>query len=200
MPNCSSCGQPLSGAGRYCSSCGAAQAPPRPPRFAPAGPPQPPAAPVRTPFPGWAVALIVLAGVAVLGAVATFVVSFILPFVMIGSLASVFDALPTPTPTPVEAREAAVREGVHAIQLGIQSWYADHGDRFLPRSVVTPDGLRDYVDVWPANPYTGGPMLPAAAPGAPGQPGDYLYTRLDNGARYLLSTFGVGDRPGVTVP
>jgi hypothetical protein len=155
---------------------------------------------VRTPFPGWAVALIVLLGVAVLGAVATFVVSFILPLVMIGSLASIFDSLPTATPTPVEAREAAVREGVHTIQVAIESWAVDHGDRFPPRSVVTPDGLRDYVDIWPVDPYSGGPMLPSAGADGPDAPGGYLYARLGDGTGYVLTAFGDGGRPIVTVP
>ena len=197
MPNCLSCGQPLSGAGRYCSSCGAVQAAPQPSMSAPAGPPPPPAGSVRTPFPGWAVALIVLVGVAVLGAVATSVVAFILPFVMIGSLVSTFETLPTSSPTPVETREAAVREGVRSIQVGIENWAVDHGDDYPPRSVATPDGLRDYVDVWPANPFTGGPMLPATGPGVPGE---YRYTRLDHRAGYVLTAFGGDGQPVVTVP
>lgn len=199
MPNCTSCGRPLAGADRFCNSCGAAQAPPLPPLSAPAGPP-PPVVPARTPFPGWAVALIVLVGVAVLGAVATFVVSFVLPLVMIGSVISSMDAWSTSSPTPADSRETAVVDGVLDIQVGIEDWAVDHGDTYPPGSVATPDGLRDYVAVWPVNPFSGGPMLPADEGGAPNVPGGYLYLRHDDRSGYELTAFGAGGEPIPIVP
>ena len=79
------------------------------------------------------------------------------------------------------ARVTALKEGIHSIQIGVQSWCVDHGDRFPPASAVTADGLKIYVDAWPANPWTGAPMKPGE------DRGDYTYTRLKSGKTYKLA-------------
>ena len=79
------------------------------------------------------------------------------------------------------ARNTAVKEGIHSIQIGIQSWAVDHKDAYPDASMVTPAGLASYVDSWPANPWTGQPMAPGTAAG------DYTYTQLNGGKRFRLA-------------
>lgn len=91
-----------------------------------------------------------------------------------------------------KAKEAAVKEGIHALQIAIQSWAVDHGDQWPPRSVVRAGGaIASYVDRWPKNPYTGETM--AADDG----PGDYTYLR--EGGQYRLTGHFEGGA-GYTVP
>jgi hypothetical protein len=76
------------------------------------------------------------------------------------------------------ARETGVKEGVHALQVGIQAWAVDHGDRYPRQAAVRADGaIASYVDTWPENPYTGEPMAPGKGPG------DYTYTKVRGGFR-----------------
>ena len=74
-----------------------------------------------------------------------------------------------------------LKEGIHSLQIAIQSWCVDNSDRFPPASIVTADGLGVYVDVWPSNPWTGLPMKPGE------DRGDYTYTRLRSGKSYQLA-------------
>ena len=58
----------------------------------------------------------------------------------------------------------------------------DHGDKAPPVDEVRPGGeLKDYIDQWPANAYTGVLMAPGEAPG------DYTYERLDTGRDFRLT-------------
>src|SRR5665647_1285149 len=63
------------------------------------------------------------------------------------------------------ANESAVKEGIHSIQVGVESWAIDHGDAYPDASQVSKGGLDKYVDIWPTNAYTGLPMTQGAAPG-----------------------------------
>ena len=77
--------------------------------------------------------------------------------------------------------DLAVKEAIHAIQVGVQTWCVDHRDTFPDASVVTEAGLADSMDGWPANPWTGLPMKPGTGAG------DYTYTQLDGGRHYSLA-------------
>ena len=211
MPLCATCGRPLTGDGRYCSACGAPQADPL---LLAAGLPAPPAGPplatlrvaaaealvparvgeapapvpaaARLPFPGWAVALILLVVLAVAAAVAAFVVPVLL---VSGTVAAVSRLAPAVTPA------ADVRSGVLAIYDGVETWrLARDSDVYPPAGEVTPARLGRYVDPWPQNPYTGGPMLPTGARG------DYTYVRAADGLSYELSGFGADGTPVISLP
>ena len=63
--------------------------------------------------------------------------------------------------------DSAVKEGIHSIQVGIQSWAIDNGDVFSPVSEVRPDGsVAMQVDNLPLNPYTGQPIASGSRRGA----------------------------------
>jgi hypothetical protein len=207
---CASCGRPLTGDGRYCSACGAPQADPllvaaglpAPPARAPAVPDRaelgqaPVAARVgeapapvlaaRVPFPGWAVALILLA---VLG-VAAVVASILVPALLVsGTVTAVSHLAPSVAPA------ADVPTGVRAIREGVETWrLARDSDVYPPDAEVTPARLGRYVHPWPQNPYTGGPMSPTGARG------DYTYVRAADGLSYELTGFGADGAPVISLP
>ena len=197
MPYCSSCGLPLTGEGRFCAACGAPQAVAPPPAAqhpaahpvpAPPGQAPPPAPGTRQPFPGWAVALLVVIALCVIAAFA----AFVLPLFILGGIVSTIESI---APSPGADRAAEVRTGVRTIQMGIETWRADNArGTYPPEAVVTPERLGTYVDPWPVNPCTGGSMQPG------GGPGDYAYVRLPGGEGYTLTGYGGDGDPVLTVP
>jgi hypothetical protein len=182
MPYCSSCGRLVTGEGRFCAACGAPQAgAPSPGGHAP-----PPAAPERRPFPGWAVALLVVLALSVASLFAVFIV----PVLLMGSI---FSAVEKTLPADVHAAE--VRTGVRNIRMGIETWRVDNArGTYPPEAVVTPARLGQYVEPWPANPYTGGLMQPG------GGPGGYVYVRPPGGGGFTLTGYGDDGDPVLTVP
>jgi hypothetical protein len=93
-----------------------------------------------------------------------------------------------------KANESAVREGIHSIQVGVQSWAVDHGAAYPDPSRVSESGLRSYVDIWPTNPYTGLPMSQGTAPG------DFTYMLTPDGGSFELTAMGEAGQPIITVP
>jgi len=89
----------------------------------------------------------------------------------------------TPSSSAEEAAmDAAVKEGIHSIQVGIQSWAVDHKDTYPTPETVAPDGkMATYLDKWPTNTFTGEPMRPGAGPG------DYTYTVPPDRESFVLS-------------
>jgi hypothetical protein len=91
-----------------------------------------------------------------------------------------------------KADEAAVKEGVHSIQVGVQSWAVDHDDAYPDASQVSMSGLTGYVDVWPTNPFTHLPMDQGTGPG------QYSYERSAAGFRIIA--YGSDGSAVITVP
>jgi len=76
-----------------------------------------------------------------------------------------------------KAKDAAVKEGVHSLQVGVQSYALDHGDTYpasLTPAMLVDQAGKTYVDQWPKNPYTRTSMASSSAPG------DYTYTPTSN--------------------
>jgi len=87
-------------------------------------------------------------------------IELLIVVVVIGILAAI--AIPLYLHQRDKARDAAVEEGVWSIQVAVVSYAADHNDLYPDPSQVTFDGeLAAYLDVWPANPWTGAPMANA---------------------------------------
>lgn len=92
---------------------------------------------------------------------------------------------------------AAAKEGLHSLQVGVQSYAVDHGDQYPDASLVTEAGLVDsngtpYVEYWPTNPYTSLPMQQGSGPG------DFTYTT--EGATYKMAVYGPNGTVLITVP
>jgi hypothetical protein len=90
--------------------------------------------------------------------------------------------------------ESGVMEGLHTIQVAIQSWQVDHNDKAPAARLVTEAGLGGYADDWPQNPYTGGPMTPGKGPG------QYVYRIRPGTGYYSLTGYGPGGKAILTVP
>lgn len=92
-----------------------------------------------------------------------------------------------------KGKDAAVKEGLHSLQIGIQTWATDHNDRYPSADVAirSNKGFAGYLDSWSVSPYSGAPMKSGD------QPGDYTYT--SDGTTYKLSGH-LGDGSDYTVP
>ena len=122
----------------------------------------------RRSLPTWAIVLIVAAVAFVV--VSAIVGAIVVPLVM--------------RTTETIAHDAAVRSGVRTIQVGIESYAADHGGQYPPAGEVDWVGLSHYISVWPVNPYTDLPMADG------GGAGNYRYDVSADGGAYKLTGYG----------
>jgi len=84
-------------------------------------------------------------------------IELLIVIIIIGILAAI--AIPLFLNQREKAKDAAVKESVHSIQIGVQTWAVDHGDLYPATSDVASDGaIAEYVDAWPDNPFTQEPM------------------------------------------
>ena len=95
-------------------------------------------------------------------------IELLIVIVIIGVLSAV--AIPMFLSQRDKAKDAAVKEGVHAIQIGIQSWAVDNNDTY-PQA-VSATTLSAYLDPWPVNPWTNRPIADSTGEG------DYTYENL----------------------
>jgi hypothetical protein len=95
------------------------------------------------------------------------------------------------------AKDAAVKEAIHSLQVGVQSYAVDHHDRY-PRFISNAHfyrALRSYVDNWPRNPYRDRRMLQRS-----GHAGDFTYRISHDRKRFLLVGWGHGGARVIRVP
>jgi prepilin-type N-terminal cleavage/methylation domain-containing protein len=110
-------------------------------------------------------------------------IELLIVMIIIGILVAV--ALPMYFAQRERAKDAAVKGGAHNIELGLGAYAVDHGDLY-PAAVADRTALVDahgdsYVDVWPANPWTGADMKDGAGLG------DYTYLRAGGGGSFTLA-------------
>ena len=122
-------------------------------------------------------------------------IELLIVIIIIGILAAI--AIPMFLSQRNKAKDAAVKGGVHNIELGIASYAIDHADIYPATGQVSLSSLVDaggkpYVDNWPNNPWTGAPMQNASSNG------DYTYTQTGGGAGFTLA--GHMTTGGWTVP
>jgi type II secretion system protein G len=99
-------------------------------------------------------------------------IELLIVIIIIGILAAI--AIPMFLNQRNKAKDASVKEGVHSIQVGVQSYAVDHTDTY-PSAVANSGALVDssgknYVDNWPKNPFTNALMVDGTAQG------NYTYT------------------------
>jgi type IV pilus assembly protein PilA len=122
-------------------------------------------------------------------------IELLIVIIIIGILAAI--AIPMFLSQRNKAKDAAVKGGVHNIELGIASYAIDHADTYPATGQVSNGTLVDsasksYVDNWPANPWTNAPMANSASNG------DYTYTQTGGGSGFTLA--GHMTTGGFTVP
>jgi len=104
-------------------------------------------------------------------------IELLIVVIVIGILAAI--AIPTFLGQRQKAKDAAVKEGVHSLQVGVQSYAVDHDDAY-PASGDLSVLKGAYVDTWPRDPYEGGAMGYDTTQTA----GSYAYT--STGSSYEL--------------
>jgi len=92
-------------------------------------------------------------------------IELLIVIIIIGILAAI--AIPMFLSQRNKAKDASVKEGIHSIQVGIQSYAVDNNDAYPAAGQVSQATLSGYVDNWPKNPWssTGAYMSEGAAQG-----------------------------------
>ena len=122
----------------------------------------------RRGLPTWAIVLIVVA-------VAFVVISAIVGAIVVPLIVRATETI---------AHDAAVRSGVRTIQVGVESYAADHDGQYPPAGGVNGVGLSHYISAWPVNPYTDLPMADG------GGAGNFRYDVSPDGGAYKLTGYG----------
>jgi type IV pilus assembly protein PilA len=89
-------------------------------------------------------------------------IELLIVIIIIGILAAI--AIPMFLNQRDKAKDSAVKEGVHSIQVGVQSYAVDYTDTYPPSGSVN-FLAGSYVDNWPKNPWTNNAMDSGGARG-----------------------------------
>ena len=126
-------------------------------------------------------------------------IELLIVIIIIGILAAI--AIPMFLSQRDKAKESSVKEGIHGIQIGVQSFAVDQDDKYPTVTEMTgstsaaPTLVGAYVKPWPKNAWdTSKLMIQAAA----FSQGNYGYT---NASTDVFSLTGYGKTAGIlTVP
>jgi type IV pilus assembly protein PilA len=82
-------------------------------------------------------------------------IELLIVIVIIGILAAI--AIPLYLSQVSKSKDASVKEGVHAIEIGIQSYAVDNNGSYPAtgelKTTIGPGASPSYLDTWPNNPY-----------------------------------------------
>lgn len=109
-------------------------------------------------------------------------IELLIVIIIIGILAAI--AIPMYLNQRDKAKDAAVKEGIHTIQIGIQTYATDNNDSYPVATDVSKTGAVGLLtDVWPNDPWTAGIAMANT-----GAQGNFTYTLTSTGFR--LQGFG----------
>ena len=119
-------------------------------------------------------------------------IELLIVIIIIGILAAI--AIPMYLNQRSKAKDASVKEGVHSLQIGIQTWATDNNDKYpaLGQVATGTANVGQYVDNWPNNPYGTGAMTVVGSLGT--APGTVAYTQGAGSTSYSLSALLNGSK------
>ncbi len=120
-------------------------------------------------------------------------IELLIVIIIVGILAAI--AIPMFLNQRNKAKDAAVKGGVHVIELGIASYAIDHADTYpvaVSKATLLDTNGSSYVDNWPKNPWTNVDMQDSS------NLGDYTYTQIGGGTNF--QAVGHMSSGGWTVP
>jgi prepilin-type N-terminal cleavage/methylation domain-containing protein len=120
-------------------------------------------------------------------------IELLIVIIIIGILAAI--AIPMFLGQRDKAKESAVKEGVHSIQIGVQSYAVDSQDQYPTAGNVTSTTMASYVDNWPKNPWSAGVGMAQAGSQSTG---NYNYT-VSGTTQFSLVGYGK-TKAVITVP
>jgi prepilin-type N-terminal cleavage/methylation domain-containing protein len=119
-------------------------------------------------------------------------IELLIVIIIIGILAAI--AIPMFLGQRDKAKEASVKEGIHSIQIGVQSYAVDYNDTYPATGQVSSTTMGSFVDIWPKDPWgTGGPMSANSA-----TQGNSFYTGATS--TFTLVGYGKGNKVVLSVP
>jgi hypothetical protein len=92
-----------------------------------------------------------------------------------------------------KAKESAVKEGIHSIQIGVQSYAVDYNDTYPPQATVVQANMIPYVDNWPRNAWGDSQYMLRAA-------GRGNFSYVPSSSAFTLIGFGKSATGVITVP
>ena len=118
-------------------------------------------------------------------------IELLIVIIIIGILAAI--AIPMFLNQRDKAKEAGVKEGVHSLQIGVQTYAVDYNDVYPPSGDLNWMN-QTYVDLWPKNAFPAGGLMISAT-----TQGNYQYTKT--ATNFRLIGYGKTDGLGIiTVP
>ena len=120
-------------------------------------------------------------------------IELLIVIIIIGILAAI--AIPMFLNQRAKAKDASVKEGVHTVLVGVQSYATDNSDVYPPAAATLQADVGVQIDKWPGNPFVAdAPDMVATATQTPGQ-GALGYATVGSNDFYLWGGLHTGADP-----
>ena len=120
-------------------------------------------------------------------------IELLIVIIIIGILAAI--AIPMFLNQRAKAKDASVKEAVHTVLVGVQSYAVDNNDQTPAFATVTAAGLASQIDSWPTDPFNSGAM-PTVNTVTTAVPGMLAYTQVGSNNFTLAGGLKSGDFTG----